>query len=270
MRRFYWLVVPAVVAALALLVLTYSPYKLTASSSDTDRTAALETGQPSAAGAGSIAAQNAQSNGMPQGILVSGEGRVSAPPDIALLNLGVSAKASSMAQAMSQAQDAANKVINSLKGNGVQDRDIQTSQFSAYAEYDFRNGQQILTGYRVTHILSVKVRNMDRIGKVIDDAAAAGGDTFQAQGISFTIDDPTPQREQAREKAVADARAKAEQLARLTGVGLGRPIMISESISAAPPIPIAAPRAMESVAATPIQAGELEVIVNVQITYAIQ
>lgn len=252
MRRFFWLWLPAVVAVLALLLVTYSPHKTTALPTAAGSASALDTGQP-------------------QGISVSGEGRVAAPPDVALLRLGVSAKAATVAQAMSQAQSAANKVITSLKANGIQEKDIQTVQFSVHAEYDYRDGQQILTGYRVTHILSVKVRNLDQTGKVIDDAAAAAGDLFQVQGISFTIDDPTPLRVQAREKAVADAQAKAEQLARLTGVGLGRPIFISESAMAPPPPPLPVPTfARAEAATTPIQAGELEVVVTVQILYAIQ
>ena len=218
------------------------------------------------------AAASLANNSEPQGISVSGEGQASAAPDMVVLGLGVSAKAATVKAASSRAQEAMSDLLDSLEDNGVQEKDIQTRQFSIYPEYDYRNGEQILTGYRVSHMLQVKVRDIDKAGEVIDDAVEAGGDLLQVQSISFTIDDTTALRSEAREEAVADAQTKADELATLAGVTLGKPTYITESVytpSPLPPMPRAVGYGMEEAAVTEISTGELEVVVSVHITYAI-
>jgi uncharacterized protein YggE len=120
----------------------------------------------------------------------------------------------------------------------------------------------------------VKVRDIDKAGEVIDDAVEAGGDLLQVQSISFTIDDTTALRSEAREEAVADAQAKADELATLVGVTLGKPTYMSESAYTPTPQPYlerVAGLAMEEAApVTEISPGELEVVVSVHITYAIE
>jgi uncharacterized protein YggE len=218
-------------------------------------------------------AASSDNNSQAQGLSVSGEGRASAAPDVAVLGLGVSAKAATVKEANSQAQEAISDLLDSLEDNGVQEKDIQTSQFSVYPEYDYRNNEQILTGYRVTHMLQVKVRDIDKAGEVIDDAVEAGGDLLQVQSISFTIDDTTALSSEARAEAVADAQAKAEELATLAGVSLGKPTYISESISTPYPQPYydrGGVYAMEEAAVSEISTGELEVVVSVYMTYTIE
>jgi hypothetical protein len=204
------------------------------------------------------------------GISVTGEGKASGSPDVVVLTLGVSALAPTVKEARDQAAGAMSGVVDSLKGNGVEDKDIQTSQFSIYPEYDFREGEQSLRGYRLTNIVTAKLRDIDRTGEVLDEVVAAGGDLTQVQSISFTIDDPDELRDEAREEAVADAKAKAERLAELAGVDLGKVISISESFSA-PPIPIARDALAETGGAqTPIETGELDVELTVAVVYAIE
>jgi uncharacterized protein YggE len=218
------------------------------------------------------AAVSQASNSETQGISVSGEGRVSAAPDVAVLGLGISAKAATVKAANSQAQEAMSDLLDSLEANGVQEKDIQTSQFSVYPEYDYRNNEQILTGYQVSHMLQVKVRDIDKAGEVIDDAVDAGGDLLQVQSISFTIDDTTALRSEARAEAMTDAQATAQELATLAGVSLGDPTYITESVSTPYPQPYydrVVGVAMEAAPVTEISTGELEVVVNVYITYAI-
>jgi uncharacterized protein YggE len=241
------------------------------SSASPEQSAPSTSSEPSAA-THSLASASSANSSEPQGLSVSGEGRASAAPDVAVLGLGVSAKASTVGAANSQAQEAMTALLDSLKANGVQEKDIQTSQFSVNPEYDYRNDEQILTGYRVSHMLQVKVRDIDRTGEVIDDAVQAGGDVLQVQSISFTIDDTTALSSEARQKAVANAQAKAEELASLAGVTLGDPTYITESTST----PYTQPYYDRSVAysaeaapATEISAGELEVVVYVNITYGI-
>ncbi|HLB29443.1 MAG TPA: SIMPL domain-containing protein [Dehalococcoidia bacterium] len=211
-----------------------------------------------------------QADSPSQGIMVGGQGVVSAPPDVAVLTLGASARAATVSDASAQVADAMNRLLNSLKGNGVQEKDIQTVQFSVHEEREYRNGQSILVGFRATHTVRAKVREVAKAGRIIDDAVRAVGDLLQLQGIAFAIDDPTALRAQAREKAMAEARAKAEQLARLAGVTLGRPLSISEGTALPPPIPLPLRAAPENAGGQPIASGEMEVAVNVQVLYAIQ
>jgi len=247
------------------------------SSASSEESAPATSSEPSAAEPSSAthasAAASQASNSEAQGLSVGGEGRASAAPDVAVLGLGVSAKASTVKAANSQVQEAMSDLMDSLEGNGVQEKDIQTRSFSIYPEYDYRNNEQILTGYRITHMLQVKVRDIDKAGEVIDDAVEAGGDLLQVQSISFSIDDTTALGSEARQEAVADAQAKAEELATLAGVTLGKPTYITESIST----PYSQPyydRGMaysaEAEVTTEISAGELEVVVYVNITYAIE
>ncbi len=241
---------------------------------DSDSSASPEGSAPvTSSGPYGSAAASSDNNSQAQGISVSGEGRASAAPDMAVLGLGVSAKAATVKAANSRVQEAMGDLLDSLEDNGVEEKDIQTSQFSIYPEYDYRNGEQILTGYRVSHMVQVKVRDIDKAGEVIDDAVEAGGDLLQVQSISFTIDDTTALRSEAREEAVADAQAKADELATLAGVSLGKATYITESISTPYPQPYydrGGVYAMEEAPVTEISAGELEVVVSVHITYAIE
>jgi len=207
-----------------------------------------------------------------QGISVSGEGRVSVAPDMALLDIGVSAKEDTVAAANSAAQAAMDRLLSSLKSDGIVEKDIQTSQFSINPEYDYQFSEPKLTGYRVTHMLQVKVRDIDQAGKVIDDGVEAAGDLVRVNSIGLTVEDSTALRNQARELAMADAKAKAQELARLADVDLGKPISISESsYTPSPPVYYAADRLAAAPAAeqTSISGGELEVVVSVQIIYGI-
>jgi len=231
-------------------------------------------GSPSSpSGASGTAASFQASTGSgSEGISVSGEGRVSVAPDMALLSIGVSTKKDTVAAANSAVQAAMDRLLSSLEANGIVEKDIQTSQFSISPEYDYQLNEPRLTGYRVTHMLQVKVRDIDRAGEVIDDGVEAAGDLVQVGSISMTIDDTSALAKQARELAMADAKAKAEELARLAEVELGKPISISES-SYAPSPPVYYDRAYASEAAAPAQTtispGALEVVVSVQITYGI-
>jgi uncharacterized protein len=212
--------------------------------------------------------QQAQSSG----ISVGGEGKVSGAPDIAVLTLGVSALAPSVKDARDQAASAMNGIVDSIKGNGVDAKDIQTTQLSIQPEYNYRDNNQELSGYRVTNTVTAKLRNIDNTNKVIDDAVAAGGDLTQIQGISFTIDDPAKLRDEARQKAVADAKAKAQRLAELSGVGLGKVMSISETFTA-PPVTLARDTLMAPATGpgpTTIETGEMDVVVTVQVLYAIE
>lgn len=212
-------------------------------------------------------------NNNQQGIKVDGQGMASAQPDIAGLRLGVSVLADSVAEARTQAAESMDAIIQSLRDNGVDEDDIQTQQLQIAPEYDFRDGERLLRGFRVTNIVSAKVRDIDATSQVVDDAVAAGGNDVRIDSIAFTIDDPSQLETEARREAVEDARSRAETLADAAGVSVGDPIAITESISPAPrPVfleRIAADAAQEA-PETPIQPGELDVVVNVSVTWSIE
>ena len=218
----------------------------------------------------------------PAGIWVSGAGRVAAQPDQAVVSIGVEARASTVAQARADSARAMADVVAAIKARGVADQDIQTQHFSISPQYTYvqrtdssggRYSEQVLVGYIVSNRASVVVRDLEQVGQVVDDAAEAGGDLVRIQGISFTIEDPTALHRQAREAAVQDAMAKAQQFAAVAGVTLGRPVYIAET-GATPIVRADQARAELSVAAaappTPISGGELTVQVTVQVVFAIQ
>jgi len=203
------------------------------------------------------------------GISVSGEGRVSGAPDTLTLNIGINLERDTVAQATDDAAQRATDLIEALKAEGVEEVDIQTANYSIYPEYDYRNDTRRLIGYRVSNDVRVKIRDLDRAGAIIDAASAQGGDDVVVQGVSFSLEDNELLVVAAREAAWKDAQGKAEQLARLAGVGLGTPTAISESFSAPPITQRFADAEATLAASTPIQAGELDVRVTIQVTFGL-
>lgn len=208
------------------------------------------------------------------GIWVSGSGEVMAAPDIVQLSLGVSAQTRTVAEAQRQVREAMDKIMTVLRSQGVAEKDIQTQEFriDQVTKYDPRTNTTEISGYRVSNILLVKIRKIADAGKIIDATAEAGGDLTRISGISFSVDDPKPLLAQARDKAMEDALAKAEQLAKGARVKLGRPIFISEGAGTLPPRPVPLARAAPgpSAPATEILPGELKISLNVQVHFAIE
>jgi uncharacterized protein YggE len=206
------------------------------------------------------------------GIWVSGEGTVTVTPDLATLYLGVEAKADTVAEAQSQAAAAMDAVMAALVASGVDEDDIQTQYFSINqsTRWDSDTYEEIVTGYEVTDMVTVKIREMDNVGAIIDAVAAAGGDLTRINNIAFSVDDPSLYYEEVRQEAMEDARAKAEQLAELAGVELGAPTYIYEG-SVYNPVyyrEVAAPVPVGDYS-TSISPGELDITLNVQVAYAI-
>jgi uncharacterized protein YggE len=211
-------------------------------------------------------------NNQQEGIWVSGEGEVTVTPDIATLYLGIEAKADTVAEAQSQATEAMDAVMAALADSGVDEDDIQTQYFSIDQDTRWVDDELIVTGYEVTNMVTVKIREIDNIGAIIDAVAEAGGDLTRINNIAFSVDDPSQYYEEAREAAMADAKAKAEQLAELAGVELGLPTYISEGSVYSPVIyrdlGMVVPEAIEEYS-TSISPGELEISLTIQVAYAI-
>ena len=210
--------------------------------------------------------------GQQEGIVVSGEGNVSVVPDLATVNLGVEAQDTTVTAAQEQATSAMEVVMAALADNGVADEDIQTQYFSIYrvTRWDDETWEEVTIGYRVSNTVSVKLQDMDNISLIIDAAIEAGGDLIRVNGISFSVEDPSIYYEEAREEAMADAESRAEALAELAGIRLGKPTYITESNYQPGSVYFSDARvdeAMES--GTPISPGETEITLTVQVTYAI-
>jgi uncharacterized protein YggE len=226
-------------------------------------------------GAGTVAVTGMSSQ--QQGIWVNGTGEIKVEPDIFNLSLGIVSQEKTLGQAQATAATAMDKVLDALKNQGIADKDIQTSRFNVrqVTQWNRETEENEVTGYEVSNMVTVKVRKIDEAGTVIDAVVAAGGDLTRINSMGFAIDDDSDYRDQARELAGDDARARAEQLAKLAGVKLGQPTYVTET-SYSPPIIMrsyieatAAPPMMDG-AQTSIIPGELTVTVSVQIVYAIE
>ena len=179
-------------------------------------------------GSGEAEVANTISSQQNTGIWVTGEGEVTIVPDVSILSLGVEAQAAAVTEAQQQAAEAMDAIMGVLDDYGIAEKDIKTQYYSIQPVRKWDDGQEILIGYRVTNTVAVKVRNIEDTGSIIDAAVAAGGDYTRVNSISFTVDEPEAYYEEAREKAMADAEAKAKQLANLGGVDwASRPILLS-------------------------------------------
>jgi len=209
-----------------------------------------------------------------EGIWVTGQGEVQAVPDVAVLTLGVQAQAPSVSEAQEQARQAMDALMAALRASGIDEKDIQTTGYNIWQQTRWDPNRQVEepVGYQVSNTVRVKVRQVEDAGAVIDATVAAAGDLIRVQGIYFEVDDPSSYLDEARAKAVADAKKRAEQLASLAGVTLGKPTYITESYYT-PVIYRGIEAAMPESAAgapTPIMPGETTISANVQIVYSIQ
>jgi len=205
------------------------------------------------------------------GIWVTGVGEITVVPDVAVISLGVEAQAMTVAEAQQQANGAMNAIMGVLDSHSIDEKDIKTQQYSIQPVREWRDEQYTLTGYRVVTSVTVKVRNIDYAGSIIDDAAAAGGDYTVINSVSFTVDEPEAYYKDAREEAMADAKDKAEQLAKLSGVKLGSPIYIAEYNSYTPST-VYYDVKLDAGGATPsaeISPGETEIQMTIQVVYII-
>lgn len=166
---------------------------------------------------------------------VSGEGEATGIPDTALLSLGVTKKAATVKDAQNQVNTAANAIIADLKKLGVDEKNIKTTNYSVYPDYDYTRGQAI-TGYSVSENLEVKITPIEKANQVIDIATRDGANLIG--GITFVLNDETKKsvEDNARIDAVKKAKEKAQSLARAAGIRLGKIVNVQESQGYEPPI----------------------------------
>ncbi|MBI5322978.1 SIMPL domain-containing protein [Bradyrhizobium sp.] len=230
---------------------------------------------PIAAALASLAlvAAPASAQNPPPAISVSGEANVSVAPDLAQVDGGVTSEARTAREASEANNAAMGKVLLALKGAGIDEKDYQTSRLSLQPQYaptgPNRTGPQQIVGYRAGNRVTIKVRDVGKIANVIDTLVGAGAN--EIGGINFIVTQASKALDEARTKAVADARRKAEIYAKAAGVTLGEPISISEEGSASPPVfrsKMAAP--MAGGAPTPVAPGEELLSITVNVSWAIK
>ncbi|MEM9394075.1 MAG: SIMPL domain-containing protein [Pseudomonadota bacterium] len=202
-------------------------------------------------------------------ILVSGEGVVTASPDIATVRLGVTTQDANAGTALSENSAQMEAVMENLTESGIELRDIQTSDFSVQPVYDRNaNGNRSeIVGYSVRNILSVRVRDLDGLGALLDAVVGDGSNTLQ--GLTFGLSDPDAKQKLAEAAAVTDALSRARGMAEAAGLSLG-PVLHIEAVGSAIPRPQAemAIRAADS-GAVPIARGELAIRAQVRVTVSL-
>lgn len=200
---------------------------------------------------------------------VTGEGKISVPPDIARINAGVVAQAQTVKQAQNQINSVINKVSETVKNLGVDAKDIKTENYSIYPDYDYSGSTQKIKGYSASATLIILARDIDKISIIIDTATQNGAN--QIGGLSFEVEDKTKVENEAREKAMAEAKKKAENAAKIAGFRLGKIVNYTESFNGSPkPFPLVGGGMAERANTTKIEPGSSEINLVVTLSYEIR
>lgn len=208
--------------------------------------------------------------------MVSGEGKVTVIPDIAVVTVGVQSQGTTVQQTQEDLNKKMNAVKDAIKKLGIDDKDIKTANYSIYPSYDYRVRPQKITGYNASSNLVIKVRKIDSANSVIDAATAQGANSVG--GVSFDVDDKTKAENEARVQAVSEAKKKAEVAASAAGFRLGNVINYAEDFGGGRPYPLAAGKTMMAAdavavpesAPTEVSPGSQEITITVTLSYEIR
>lgn len=221
----------------------------------------------------------------PKEINVTGEGKAYIKPDIAMVSFGVTSQAPKSQDAVSQSNEKMNAVIAAIKALGVEDKDIQTTSYNLSPVYDYKTvgvspmmypvpvqGGRSIVGYTLDQEISVKIRNFDNINTIMDKASVSGANTVGQ--LQFTVDNPEAARSEARQKAIDAAKEKMQNIAKESGLNVGKLINVSEGYSSYPQ-PMYANSTMAKDSGAPsvapdIQAGQMEADSNITLTYQVR
>ena len=204
----------------------------------------------------------------------SGEGKVVAKPDIARVSLAIVTDALTSKVAQDENSKKSKAVTDYLKKQGVDDKDIKTSGYNIYPQYKYPQfgGQPTITGYQVNQSMEVKIRDLEKLSNILDGVVSAGAN--QVNGLSFEIDNPDALKADARAKAIADAKKKANELKSQVGISLGKIVNFSENTGGYP-MPIYTKAEVDGRSGMDgggptVPTGENEIVVNVSLTYQIK
>jgi uncharacterized protein YggE len=209
----------------------------------------------------------------PAAISVTGEASISAPPDLAQIDAGVASDAKTAREASEANNAAMGKVLAALKGAGIDEKDYQTSRLSLQPQYANRSGYSgsaptAIVGYCASNRVTVKLHDVAKVAAVIDTVVAAGANDIG--NINFSVSQASKLLDDTRDKAVADARRRAEIYAKAAGVTLGVPLSISEGGAPAPVFRAKMAMPTATAAPVPIAQGEETLSVSVSVTWAIK
>ncbi|MBI2062624.1 MAG: SIMPL domain-containing protein [Candidatus Yanofskybacteria bacterium] len=211
----------------------------------------------------------------------SGEGKVSAKPDIAMIEFSIVTEAVTSKAAQDDNSNKSQKVTDFLKKQGIEDKDVKTTSYNIYPKYSYpgpviynqmpeRSGEPKIIGYQTTQSFQVKVRDFDKLSGIVDGLVSEG--VNNVNNLGFSVEDPEKLKSEARAKAVADAKKKANELKNQIGIRLGKIINFSEGFSGYP-----GPYYMEAksvggggVSGPSFPTGENEITVNITLTYQIK
>jgi hypothetical protein len=200
---------------------------------------------------------------------MSGDAHIAVAPDMAQVSVGVVAQGRTAREASEANAKAMAAIVSGLKADGVQPRDIMTTNYSIQPLYSqtssTRSEAPRITGYQVSNMVAVRVRDLTKVGDVLDRVVALGSN--QVHGIEFIVSDQSTKLDQARVAAVEDAQRKADLYARAAGLKLGRIVALSEGGDEAAPPPRPMMRTAAAEAATPIEAGERQLSMTVRIVW---
>jgi uncharacterized protein YggE len=202
-------------------------------------------------------------------IVVSGTGRVSVQPDVADLRLGVNLSRATVDEARKDAGATMAAILTAVERAGVAQKDVRTALLSVQPQYEYRDNQPpALSGYQLANQVEVTVRDLARLGDVVDGTLKAGATSMDS--LNFRVEDPAPAEREARTRAMAEARSRADVLAEAAGVAITGVASVSEDGALPPPRPFAAKAermAMAADVSTPVETGSLEVSVRVTVAY---
>lgn len=213
-------------------------------------------------------------------ISVSGEGKVKAVPDVAIVTLGVIAQGKDAKETQNIAVEKINKITAFVKTLGIAKEDITTTQASINPRYNYESGQSKIVGFDSNQNVTVKVRGVDKnsdvVGKLMAGAVDNGAN--QVYGSQFTIDDPDALQQEARKAAIVKAKQKAEELAQAAGIKLGKVVSVQESTGGYMPVPMYADKAMgfggggmaEPAMAPSVEPGSQEITQTVTLVFEVK
>ncbi|MDO8443514.1 MAG: SIMPL domain-containing protein [Candidatus Azambacteria bacterium] len=217
--------------------------------------------------------RNGGVNNISQTVSFTGEGKVTAVPDTAKVEIGLVTEGKDSISVQNENTSKMNAVIKFLKNQGIKDEDIKTSNYNLSPKYEYNKGKSTLVGYIINQMITVTVRDLTKVGEVLDGAVSSGAN--QINSISMFVDKPEEMKNKAREDAVKQAKEKASTTSKLAGFRLGRVVSFNENISGEPPMYYESMAigkgGASSVSPSPqIEPGSQEIKINVTLTYLIK
>ncbi len=216
--------------------------------------------------------RNGGTNNVPQTVSFTGEGTVKAIPDTAKVQLGLITEGKDSISVQNENTSRMNAVIRFLKDQGIKDEDIKTSNYSLSPKYDYNKGKSTLVGYIINQMLTITVRDLTKVGKVLDGSVSSGAN--EVNSVSLFVDKPEEMKNKAREDAVKQAKEKASTTSKLAGFRLGRVVSFYENSMGEPPMyyeTMMGKGGASDISPSPqIEPGSQEIKITVTLTYLIK